>query len=226
MGFKLKSRLPAAVFLQHLPSPRDAASETVDVAQNMHRLGNNRIAIGIHSRKILRRSVAVILLSDCKQQTVSLPIALCPNLSQTSSSIWCFSTRDREPWIADTWRDELHGYIGGIIRRLGSDLLAAGSVEDHIHLLFPLPRTVAVSDLVKEVKSAATRWVHESPSRPATFHWQSGYGAFSISPSHKKDACRYIVDRREHHRKVTFQQEYRKILGKYGVGDDERYVWD
>lgn len=137
-----------------------------------------------------------------------------------------FSTKDRTLWIADEWRDELHGYIGGIIRRLGSDLLAAGSVEDHIHLLFPLPRTVCVSNMVKEIKSGATRWVHESPSRPAAFHWQSGYGAFSISPSHKGDVCQYIADQREHHRKVTFQDEYRKLLGKYGIEYDERYVWD
>ncbi len=74
-----------------------------------------------------------------------------------------FSTKDRTPWIADDWRDDLHGYIGGIIRRCESDLLAAGSVEDHVHLLFPLPRTVAVSELVKEIKSGSTRWVHADP---------------------------------------------------------------
>lgn len=137
-----------------------------------------------------------------------------------------FSTKDRNPWIADDWRDDLHGYIGGIIRRHGGDLLAAGSVEDHIHLLFPLPRTVAVSELVKEIKSGSTRWVHDSPSRPSAFHWQAGYGAFSISPSHKESVRQYITSQREHHTTTTFQDEYRKLLSKYGIEHDERYVWD
>lgn len=137
-----------------------------------------------------------------------------------------FSTKDRTPWIADDWRDDLHGYIGGIVRRHGSDLLAAGSVEDHIHLLFPLPRTVAVSELVKEIKSGSTRWVHDSPSRPVAFHWQSGYGIFSISPSHREAVRHYIATQREHHAKTTFQDEYRKLLAKYGIQHDERYVWD
>jgi len=137
-----------------------------------------------------------------------------------------FSTKDRTPWIADDWRDDLHGYIGGIIRRHGSDLLAAGSVEDHIHLLFPMPRTVSVSELVKEIKSGSTRWVHESPARPAVFHWQSGYGIFSISPAHKDAVRQYIATQRDHHSKTTFQDEYRKLLRKYGVEHDERYVWD
>lgn len=137
-----------------------------------------------------------------------------------------FSTKDRQPWIVDDWRDELHGYIGGIIRRHGSDLIAAGSVEDHIHLLFPLPRTVAVSELVKEIKSGSTRWIHASSVRPAGFYWQAGYGVFSISPSHKEAVLHYIATQREHHIITTFQDEYRKLLNKYGIDYDERYVWD
>ncbi len=137
-----------------------------------------------------------------------------------------FSTKDRTSWIMDDWRDDLHGYIGGIIRRHGGDLLAAGSVEDHIHLLFPQPRTVSVSELVKEIKSGSTRWIHESPMRPAMFRWQAGYGVFSISPGHKEAVRRYIATQREHHADVSFQDEYRKLLAKYGIAHDERYVWD
>jgi REP element-mobilizing transposase RayT len=137
-----------------------------------------------------------------------------------------FSTKGRMVWIADDWREDLHAYIGGIIRRHDSVLLAAGSVEDHIHLLFPLPRIVSFSDLVREIKSGSARWVHESPTRPAKFRWQSGYGAFSISPSHKAALCRYIANQRGHHTKVTFQDEFRILLEKYGVDHDERYVWD
>jgi len=137
-----------------------------------------------------------------------------------------FSTHQRTQWIADDWRDELHGYIGGIIRRHGSDLIAAGSVDDHIHLLFALPRTVAVAEIVKEIKSGSSRWVHDSPSRPHDFRWQSGYGIFSISPAHKAAVIQYIENQREHHRTTTFQEEYRRLLKKYGIDFDERYVWE
>jgi REP element-mobilizing transposase RayT len=137
-----------------------------------------------------------------------------------------FSTKDRAQWIADEWRDDLHGYIGGIIRRCGSDLLAAGSVEDHIHLLFPLPRTITVADLVKEIKTGSSRWIHDGPLRPKDFHWQAGYGVFSISPGHKTDVIRYIADQREHHRTFSFQEEFRRLLAKYEIPHDERYVWD
>ena len=70
-----------------------------------------------------------------------------------------FSTKERAPLLDDSWRDNLHGYIGGIIRRCGSDLLAANSVTDHIHLFFPFPRTITVADLVKEIKTGATKWI-------------------------------------------------------------------
>ncbi len=130
-----------------------------------------------------------------------------------------FSTKDRAPLIDDLWRDELHGYIGG-------NLLAANSVADHIHLFFPLPRTITVADLVKEIKTGATKWVHEKFPRLGGFHWQAGYGAFSISPSHKPAVLRYIAEQQEHHRKVSFQDEYRRLLEKYAIPYDERYVWD
>jgi hypothetical protein len=137
-----------------------------------------------------------------------------------------FSTKDRTLWIADDWRDDLHAYIGGVIRRCGADLLAAGSVEDHIHLLFPLPRTISVADLVKEIKSGSSRWIHEENSRPKEFHWQAGYGIFSISPSHKESVVQYIGNQREHHRTISFKDEYLRLLAKYGISHDERYVWD
>jgi REP element-mobilizing transposase RayT len=137
-----------------------------------------------------------------------------------------FSTKDRQPWIADDWRDDLHGYIGGIIRRNGSDLISAGSVEDHIHLLFPLPRTVAISEMVKEIKSGSTRWIRESTSRHKGFCWQAGYGSFSISSSHKKAVIEYIAKQREHHKTTTFQEEYLKFLTKNEIEYDVRYVWD
>ena len=137
-----------------------------------------------------------------------------------------FSTKERAPLLEDAWRDPLHGYIGGIVRRCGSDLLAANSVADHIHLFFSLPRTITVADLVKEIKTGSTKWIQEQDTRLAEFHWQAGYGIFSVSPGHKDAVIRYIAGQQEHHRTVSFRDEYRRLLEKYGIQYDERYVWD
>jgi putative transposase len=137
-----------------------------------------------------------------------------------------FSTKNREPVLDDSIRRELHEYVGGIVRKLGGDLLKAGSVADHIHLLVAHPRTCAPADLVQEIKTGSSKWLKTRGPRYAAFHWQSGYGIFSVSPSHRAALETYIANQAEHHRVVTFQDEYRELLGKYGIKYDERYVWD
>lgn len=137
-----------------------------------------------------------------------------------------FSTKNREPLLADEYRDELHAYIGGIMENQKGILLKAGSVADHIHLLIAHPRTCAPSELVQEVKTGSSKWLKTKSPLLAQFHWQGGYGIFSISPSHRPALERYIAGQAEHHRVVTFQEEYRRLLKKYGIEYDERYVWD
>ncbi len=134
-----------------------------------------------------------------------------------------FSTKNREPWIDDTVRDDLHAYIGGIVNNLSGTLLKAGSVEDHVHLLIAHPRTSSPAEVVEAVKTGSSKWIK---TKVPKFYWQSGYGAFSISPSHRRALEAYIAGQREHHRRVTFQDEYRQLLEKYGITFDERYVWD
>lgn len=137
-----------------------------------------------------------------------------------------FSTKNRERWMADSIRDDLHAYIGGIVAKLSGRLLAAGSVEDHIHLLVAHSRTASPAELVEAVKTGSSKWMKTKGPELAGFRWQSGYGAFSISPSHRPALERYIASQREHHRKTTFQEEYRRLLAKYQLPFDERYVWD
>ena len=137
-----------------------------------------------------------------------------------------FSTKDREPWPLDTVRDELHAYLGGLVRERKGALLAAGSTQDHIHLLIAAPRTMAPADLVREVKALSTAWLKRKDGRLANFAWQKGYGVFSVSPSHRDEVERYVKHQAEHHRKQSFQDEYRALLRKCGVEWDERYVWD
>ncbi|WP_367871923.1 IS200/IS605 family transposase [Luteolibacter sp. Populi] len=137
-----------------------------------------------------------------------------------------FSTKDREPSIPDHLRKELHAYIGGIIAHRSGALLAAGSVADHIHLMISHPRTIAPAELVKEIKAGSSKWMNEREKRAFKFHWQSGYGIFSISPTHRPKLEEYIANQAEHHRVTTFQEEYRKLLTRCEVEWDERYVWD
>jgi putative transposase len=137
-----------------------------------------------------------------------------------------FSTKGREPQIDDEIREELHAYIGGIVENHRGTLLKAGSVRDHIHLLIAHPRTIAPSDLVKEIKIGAAKWVKTKGDQFGQFQWQSGYGLFSISPSHRAALEDYIGNQAEHHRAISFQEEYRRLLEKYEIAFDERYVWD
>ena len=136
-----------------------------------------------------------------------------------------FSTKNREPMLSDAFRDELHAYIGGIVEQRDGTLLHAGSVADHIHLLIAHPRTMAPSDLVRDIKAGSSNFLDTKIPHGA-FHWQAGYGMFSISPSHRAEVEKYIDGQEEHHRTVTFQEEYRRLLKKYGVEYDEKYVWD
>jgi len=137
-----------------------------------------------------------------------------------------FSTKNRKACLDDDIRDELHAYIGGIVENQKGTLLRAGSVADHIHLLIAHPRTCAPSELVQEIKTGSSKWLKTKAGRYADFHWQGGYGIFSISPAHQPALEAYIAQQEEHHRKVTFQDEYRRLLKKYGIEFDERYVWD
>lgn len=137
-----------------------------------------------------------------------------------------FSTKHRKPWISDEIRDELHAYFGGIVGNFNGTLLHAGSVEDHIHLLVALPRTCSPAKLVEEIKTGSSKWIKLKGRQYAGFYWQSGYGIFSLSPSHRPALERYLDSQKEHHQRESFQDELRRLLAKYEIAFDERYVWD
>lgn len=99
-------------------------------------------------------------------------------------------------------------------------------MADHVHILCRLSRKMSIADLVAELKRESSKWIKVRDPRQAKFHWQDGYGAFSISPSHVEALREYIRNQQEHHRQENFQDEFRRLLGKYGVEYDGRYVWD
>jgi REP element-mobilizing transposase RayT len=136
-----------------------------------------------------------------------------------------FSTKHREPSISPEIRPRLHAYIVGILNNLKSPSLQTGGVTDHVHSLFALSRSISQADLVEEVKKSSSKWMKAEGGVPG-FSWQAGYGAFSIGESQADTVIRYIQNQEEHHRKVTFQDEFRKFLERYKVEYDERYMWD
>jgi len=135
-----------------------------------------------------------------------------------------FSTKNREQIILPVWRDRLHAYIGGILRTLQAIPDSVGGVEDHIHLLVGIRANHAVADLVREVKSLSSRWIHEELGQ-TRFAWQEGYGAFTISSSEIAELQEYISKQEEHHRARTFQDEYLDFLARQNIGFDEKYLW-
>ena len=138
-----------------------------------------------------------------------------------------FSTKDRKPFLRDkNVREKLHAYLAGACRNQNCPSLQVGGVEDHVHLLVRLGKTIEISTLIREIKKESSKWVKTEASDLTAFQWQSGYGAFSISPSHIDALIEYIKNQDEHHHKETFQEEFRRLCQKYGVEIDERYVWD
>ena len=151
-------------------------------------------------------------------------------MAQSLSRLWThliFSTKNRFPFLTDkTIRTNLHAYLAKVLREQDCETLIVNGVEDHIHALFALSRTHCIADVVKEIKRTSSGWVKELSGSLSKFHWQGGYGAFSVSQSGLEEVIKYIENQEEHHKRVTFQDEYRAFLKAYSIDYDERYVWD
>ena len=120
----------------------------------------------------------------------------------------------------------MHKCLAKVSNELGCPCLEAGGVEDHVHVLSRLSKTLSASEFVKEMKLATSAWVKEEFPHMDNFYWQAGYGAFSVSPSHVDPLQQYIRNQRQHHHQESFQDELRRLLRKYEIDFDERYVWD
>ena len=140
-----------------------------------------------------------------------------------------FSTKDRRPFIDTEIRPRLHAYMAEILRDIEppqSQAYRAGGVSDHVHIAATLPRTVTIAKLFEMVKKESSIWIKKQGSQYREFYWQNGYGNFSLGPSQLDQLIRYIDNQEQHHKAVSFQDEFRKLLGKYKIDYDERYVWD
>lgn len=137
-----------------------------------------------------------------------------------------FSTKDRTPFLFSGIREALHSYLAGVLKEIGCHPIIINSMDEHIHLLFDLGRTVAISQVVESLKTGSSKWLKTRDPKLAHFAWQSGYGAFAVSESNVPAVLEYIRDQAEHHQTRTFQDEYRVFLERHGLTYDEKYVWD
>jgi putative transposase len=137
-----------------------------------------------------------------------------------------FSTKHREPTLLSPAREDLHAYLAAVLNKQDSPALKVGGVSDHVHALFRLSKNIALAKIVEEVKTSSSKWLKTQARNLANFHWQSGYGAFSVSSADVEEVAEYITQQESHHRVVSFQEEFRKLLDGHGIAYDERYAWD
>ena len=135
-----------------------------------------------------------------------------------------FSTKNRESMIREEIESELHAYIASICRACGSEAYRVGGTSNHIHIACTLPRTLAASQLLEEVKKSSSKWIKGKSRRYQAFSWQAGYAVFSVGRSQLDHLVRYIDGQKDHHRKKGFKEEVVKLLEKYGVEYNERYL--
>ncbi len=138
-----------------------------------------------------------------------------------------YSTKQRVRCLEGSGlRSRLYAYLAGICRRRQCCALAAGGTSDHVHLLCQLHRTVALADLLRELKRSSSNWLQSQDVRLRNFAWQAGYGAFSVGCPQAENVAAYIRNQGAQHRQQTFQEEFCLLMTQHKIEFDERYVWD
>jgi REP element-mobilizing transposase RayT len=138
-----------------------------------------------------------------------------------------FSTKNRTPFLVDAeLRKRMRAYLASIMKSYDSPAKIVGGTADHVHLLFALSRTTTISKVIGEAKRNSSKWIKTIGGDFELFQWQNGYGAFSVSFSRIDEVQKYIAEQMEHHKKMSFQEEYRNFFRKHNVNFDENYVWD
>jgi putative transposase len=137
-----------------------------------------------------------------------------------------FSTKDRRPFITPAIRERLWAYQSRILQNLECDSITVGGVADHVHILCNLSKKFPTIKILEMLKKDSSKFAKTLDLNLREFHWQDGYGLFSVSPSHVEAIRKYILNQEEHHKKETFEEEYLRILKKYHAPFDERHLWD
>ena len=137
-----------------------------------------------------------------------------------------FGTKHREPVIARELRTEVESYLGGILRNLKCPSIEIGCQPEHVHILCCLSKNLSLAGLLEDVKKSSSKWIKTKGSLLRGFSWQGGYAGTSVSQSNVEAVRCYIRNQDAHHRKLTFQEEFRAFLERHEIDFDERYVWE
>jgi putative transposase len=150
-------------------------------------------------------------------------------MSDTFSQIYIqivFAVKHRQGLIDPGWEEELRKYITGIIQQKGHKMLAVGNMSDHIHLFIQFKPNRSISELVREIKKSSTEWINKNRLTKSKFQWQEGYGAFSYSKEDISAICNYVEHQKEHHKTVSFKEEYIALLNEFCIEYKEEYLFD
>lgn len=135
-----------------------------------------------------------------------------------------FSTKDRQPVLRPSRREDLFRYVWGIIKNHDGHLYRINGVDDHVHILSDLHPRVCLADLAKAIKTGSPKWIKDNGVFPDSGHWQDGYGALTLSHSDRDAVIEYVKQQEEHHKRTSFADEYRELLKRAGIEFDERYL--
>ena len=128
--------------------------------------------------------------------------------------------------ISSQLAERLWPFLGGIARQNEMTAIQIGGMPDHVHILLSLPSTISLAKAMQLIKGGSSKWVHDTFPEHCLFAWQAKYGAFSVSVSQLEKTIAYIKNQENHHRKLTFQEEFLALLKKHNITYDERYIWD
>ena len=137
-----------------------------------------------------------------------------------------FAVRNRNYLIGKSWKDELEKYITALVQNNNHKLIAIGSQPDHIHLFIGYNLNQTIPDLVETIKTSSNHWINSKRKSRFEFHWQNGYGAFTYSHSQIDSVAKYVMTQEEHHKKISFKEEYYALLKKFNVEFKDEYLFD
>ena len=151
------------------------------------------------------------------------------NMAGTFSQIYIqcvFAVKGRKNLLKEECQSDVYKYMSGIIKNKGQKSIIINGMEDHVHLFIGLKPSIALSDLIRDVKNNTSNYINENKWLPQKFSWQEGFGAFSYSQSHIQNVYQYILNQKEHHKKKTFKEEYIDLLEKFEIPFEERFLFD
>jgi len=136
-----------------------------------------------------------------------------------------FSVKDRKPFLNDKIQNEIYKYFVGIGNNHNFKLISAGGTVDHVHILLSLKPDLKLSKCLQLIKGGSSKWIHDNFLEMKSFSWQVGYAAFSVSKSQENIVKNYIIKQKEHHKKISFEEEYRKLLKLNNINYEEKYLF-